>query len=131
MITGEPMEDVKFKIWDNDKKEFIRYFIINSDGDVYRFGLPIPGREYNFEHIQNAVKLRYIGSKDKAGKEIYEGHLLQHNANIYEVKYFDEISAFLLVEIHSDNHLWRDGRWLKRVGKYISIVDSVQEKPKE
>lgn len=66
---------------------------------------------------------RGLNLADKGGKDIYERDLLQHNKNIYEVKYDIGTARFLLINVVPPNGAnSKSGEWLKNVRKYISIV---------
>lgn len=70
---------------------------------------------------------QYIGIKDKNNKEIYEGHIIKHNENIFKVKWSRNRLGWVLRTSKGMN--WRDGKWMHNVRKYIEIIGDIYENP--
>ena len=73
------MREIKFRAWVKDEKKMLKNFSIFS---FDRFGIRTvsePCKMWGMkEHNQNnIIIMQYIGLKDKNGKEIYEGDILQ------------------------------------------------------
>lgn len=74
---GEEMREIKFKIWDKkNKRWYIQYPNCNNLFNVYKDGTL--GRN---SEDDDYIFVEFIGLKDKDGKEIYEGYILEDNFN--------------------------------------------------
>ena len=89
--------EIKFRAWDTENQEMIKPFTLLDfhgfdDGSVGIHDMTVNGgRELNEE----LIFLQYTGLKDKNGKEIYEGDIIEdQTGNRWEI-YFD-MGQFLL-----------------------------------
>lgn len=61
--------EIKFKAWDNKEKKFIKYVEIDR--------IPTQNTRHGFRLKTNFELFQFTGEKDHAGKEIYDGDILE------------------------------------------------------
>lgn len=66
------MREIKFRAWDIDNKKMIPVLNLSGTNDYYN------GEYLNLKckYPNDFIWMQYTGSKDKNGKEIYEGDIL-------------------------------------------------------
>ena len=102
------MREIKFRVWHKERKEM---YIKDLWANFWEEEL---GFEWNWEVMQ------FTGLKDKNGKEIYDGDTIQHNNNLYVIKFSERRCGWVARLIKQEAN-WRDGDWLRGCGKYIEI----------
>lgn len=65
------MREIKFRAWDLDEKCWVSLRIRTQ------LVLRLSGRVTEGSTNPNVILLQYTGLKDKSGKEIYEGHIIE------------------------------------------------------
>lgn len=84
------MREIKFRVWDNTKKELIYDYTIDFYSSDWRAGWSDPGGDL-FETVDESsgsILNEYTGLQDKNGRDIYEGDIVRKNKReIYEVKH--------------------------------------------
>lgn len=127
--------EIKFRAWDNkDKKWLLGYEYPNLGGfsmfgEVMIFGEwgEIVNRfflQQNDRNPRDLILMQYIGLKDKNGKEIYEGDLIDCGADwINIVKWHDGYGGFGLW--NESRQMW-DSAHLTGM-KHVQLIGNIYE----
>jgi uncharacterized phage protein (TIGR01671 family) len=122
------MIEIKFRAWIGELKCFTDEIEIYHD-ETYNAGIKTEKGIISGYGGKNEDFLeQYIGLKDKNSKEIFEGDLIKHNANIYLIKWNIKQLCFICIDIYNKKN-YRFGDWLLRVVKYIKIIGNIHENP--
>ena len=99
------MREIKFRVWDTKENKFRETgFMINQYGSLMQYG--------EFEKMKKISRdrykiLQYTGLKDKNGKEIYEGDIVNQKYKLgnryYLVKYDNTIASFVMKKLNKNN----------------------------
>ena len=105
------MREIKFRAWDTCEKQFI-----------HDTGVPHTG----FRGNEYLIYQQFTGLKDKNGKEIYEGDILQISPRrAGKVVYVDDLASFDLVHTGEVMHL--DSEWIEEEG--YQVIGNIYENP--
>ena len=129
--------EIKFKIWDSSRKEWIHQDPISLFGETIICGEILRRTDDTFvklENLNDLVALQFTGLLDKNGKEIYEGDIICSKASNgnpinHLIKFFIPESKFVGY-YHLDESLGFSSlsqKWIKEHKK--EIVGNIYSNP--
>jgi len=85
------MREIKFRVWDKSQRKFISNFLVSRIGSI----MVDVGDPYTSLERRNELELsQWTGLKDKNGKEIYEGDIINGKKTNAVIEYRDGACSF-------------------------------------
>jgi len=140
------MREIKFRGWDKERNEMLRVFHWHKGDEVDSISKLVGFTHSETLFVGKDIELmQYTGLKDKNGKEIYEGDVLQlenskcqiQKARILgtvifsfssfsiEIKRVDIWEKYLIPPPEIDSVLW----FLNLSGKELEVIGNIYENP--
>lgn len=124
------MRELKFRVWSEEDKEY------RTDCDVFRLlhgKTGCPATIYNDEGDKFIIE-QYTGLKDKNGKEIYEGDIIQEEID-FNSKMIDGVFTYavewdmdtLCYSLRGSSNSIHDELW--EVNASVEIIGNIHENP--
>ena len=132
------MRIIKFRIWNNKTKEWIHGPNPRPDldgcnlfGECILLGAFLD--KVSIQDLNEIEALQYTGIKDKNGREIFEGDIIQFNSYTNDsygqnykgiVRYSEDTAGFRLVEnLEDSNFLYKDEE------HYYTVIGNIYDNP--
>lgn len=106
------MREIKFRAWAKDTKQFEYCGLYDSHKLFVEHNL---GSEY--------ILMQYTGLKDKNGKEIWEGDIVENNDYKWKIDFYD--GSFVMRQIGQETNKWL----LMSENKHSEIIGNIYENP--
>ena len=117
--------DIKFRVY-NLRDNKMHYDITGFEfcnGDMT--GVFIDGVFFLKEEV---FIMQYTGLKDKTGKEIYEGDIVEYDDYLWTIEYSKEDGAFTLNSYDIlENFINTDAKWVEVIGNIYENPNLLQE----
>ncbi|KXY30101.1 hypothetical protein AT268_17500 [Bacillus cereus] len=114
------MREIKFRVWSkHTKKMFYEGFYISQNGDLFQ------NDSLDYKNKDSFEVMQYTGLKDKNGKEIYEGDILECTSELLTNYGTTRTGRF---ETTYKQVIWLTDSWGYRVLKSKHIVEGAERK---
>lgn len=120
----------KFRAWDKRFSEFVEDFFVSENGNIYKkstdtgYGIAI-----SRETSDKVILMQSTGLKDKNGKEIFEGDILDYNGRKALVRWHGSYASFIYR--FADELQKRNSEWKPLYLAYMKceIIGNIYENP--
>ena len=115
------MKEIKFRAWQSHKNKML------SHEDMVRGGWSFD--DFNVDGSKSEI-MQYTGLKDKKGKEIYEGDIVNQQFDTFVVEYgIQEVDAFEGIGYNLWSFMEKLTADGKRLQSELEVVGNIYENP--
>lgn len=116
------MREIKFRLWSKHaKKMFYDGFYISQNGDLFQ------NDSLDYKNKDSFEVMQYTGLKDKNGKEIYEGDILEISGHPFQGSI--GIDGNYEVAYNEYMELSCGGWYLHRMRHWAGVIGNIYENP--
>lgn len=123
------MKNLKFRAWDKRREDFRNDIFVDTNGNLYQFSkITGYGQAITYLDNEHIVLMQSTGFKDKNGKEIFEGDIVQYLDGEYSFTGVVENSVFgIYVESKYDNYNFEDFSDENTRKSDVTIIGNIYE----
>lgn len=89
------MREIKFRIWDVENKKMLKVKELDFEATFYGGRIAIRPKKCNdYFDTEDVILMQYTGLKDKNGKEIYEGDIIEYCDDTYKVEFKEDRGGY-------------------------------------
>lgn len=136
------MREIKFRGKKYDSDEFIYGYLVNSEDYIFdyteRIDIPyiIPIDNFNLKdyreyRVDEETIGQYIGLKDKNGKEVYEGDILDNTAVNFKFVVKFENTKYILQKLDYPKDKLDMSDYFNRIPEMFEVIGNIYEKGNE
>ena len=115
--------ELKFRIWD----DILKIMYTPEMDEKYKNLWEIPAIEGGVLKVRDKIMvMQYTGLKDRNGKEVYVGDILQTENEKYTVAWSDDFCSFGL-RITKRSGKWKSLRWI--IKKEFEVIGNLYQNP--
>lgn len=132
VVEGASMRVIKFRVWDNYKKEMIYCPDLTFGADGRTLLIWFKRNRYDVSLVsgENGDLMQFTGLLDKNGKEIYEGDIFNYcayNNGIVYVEYHEDMFHLKSIKYPS---LSPGNFRLASLNEQLEVIGNIYENPK-
>lgn len=119
--------EIKFRVWDSDLKK-MRY--LNSSHDIIEFDEKGIGEYHNLQTGYGewfGDLMQYTGQKDKNGKEVYEGDILDNTAVNFKFVVKFENTKYILQKLDYPKDKLDMSDYFNRIPEMFEVIGNIYE----
>jgi uncharacterized phage protein (TIGR01671 family) len=123
------MREIKFRAWDKKKNLMLYEFDLIGNGDFSLAKAFLHLQDYGInDFVEDFILMQYTGLKDKNGKEIYEGDILNmtYHGSVSIVE--PEIKGVIGFE-RGSFIIEENGFALGKIGRSLEVIGNIYENP--
>lgn len=122
------MREVKFRAWHTEKKKMYEMAKVDLWGDPDQTTCDLVSMDCEDEqlfdiYLHEVIIMQYTGLKDKNGKEIYEGDILQYRS------VYDEDGKTRIGEVEFADGMFTIKGVIKFLGRDCEVLGNIYENP--